>query len=215
MGPTYEKQLEEEVKTWCIADPKKRAEKMQRERIRHYKLVKDLLLDKLNTGEMHVLEIGGGPEPISDLIPFRYRLVVDPCTDAYSEFFPVPDHINDTGEAWLHDLAEDAFHLAIATNSLDHVREPVAVLSNMDKALAPGGFMAIMCAENNAITNPHPCHSINLTAKDIHRVLDQGYETVWELTYEKDGYRYGWREFEGRIGQPAFAILLRKVYGYG
>jgi SAM-dependent methyltransferase len=212
---SYGLQIEEEAKTWCIEDPARRAEKMQRERIRHHKLIRDLLLDKLETGVMHVCEIGGGPEPVSDLFPFRHRMVIDPCTKEYAKFFPVPDHVDGYAEDVLgDDLLEETFDLVIATNSLDHVRDESVVLSNVYRVLKPGGYFAVMCAENNAITNPHPCHTINLTAKDIHRWCDQWAETVWELTYQKDGYRYGWAEYAGRVGQPAFAMLLRKVVGY-
>lgn len=210
----YAEQLDAEVKTWCIPDPIARAEKMQRERIRHPKLIRDLLLDKLDTAPMKVVEIGGGPEPLSDLIPFSFRVVVDPNTPDYSRYFPCPDHIPSTGEEFPDDLWEGEFDLVICTNALDHVRDVPSVLANVDRVLKPGGYFAVMCAENNAITNPHPCHTINLTARDIHQFFDTTYETVWELTYEKDNYRYGWVEFQGKRGQPAFALLLRKCVGY-
>lgn len=206
----------EEAKTWCIADPVKRHEKVQRERIRHPKLIKDLLLDQLATHMMDVLEIGGGPLPLSDLLQFRSRLVVDPCSNEYAKYFPCPDHINDTIEHFFTDELEERFDLVICTNALDHVKEDMvpAVFDVIRKVLRPGGFAAIMCAENNALTNPHPCHAVNLDAARVHRALDAEFETVWELTYAKDGYRYGWAEHEGKIGQPAFALLMRKAVGY-
>lgn len=211
MAARYEDQLKAEIKTWCIPDEQERAEKYQRERIRHSKLIKDLLLDKLDTHRMDILEVGGGPEPVSDLLQFRSRLVADPCSDQYKEFFPCPDHravkVEDLmGGGWVS--------LAICTNALDHVENPDLALEKMDDALVPGGYMAIMCAENNALTNPHPCHVHNLTARWVHERLDENYETVWELTYAKDNYRYGWVEYEERRGQPAFALLMRKCVGY-
>jgi SAM-dependent methyltransferase len=209
----YEDQLKAEVETWNIEDEAERHEKIQRETIRHHKLVKDLLLDKLATHRMDILEVGGGPYPVSDLIQFRSRIVVDPCTDEYKKYFPCPDHINKKIEEIEFSWAE-GFDLVIATNSLDHVDNVQSALYKIDSVLRPGGFAAIMCAENNALTNPHPCHEHNLTASKIHYYLDHAYETVWELTYEKDNYRYGWVEYEGKRGQPAFAILLRKCTGY-
>lgn len=208
----YEEQLEAEVATWCIEDADARREKMQRERIRHPKLIRDLLLDQLDTAPMSILEVGGGPEPLSDLLPFRGRTVVDPNTDAYRRYFPVSHHVPLRGEEMPF---IDEFDLAICTNALDHVEIPAVVVRKMDSALKPGGYMAIMCAENNAITNPHPCHALNLTAKDIHEWLDSTFETVWELTYEQHGYRYGWVSYHGKRGQPAFALLMRKCVGYG
>jgi SAM-dependent methyltransferase len=210
----YEEQLIEEVKTWCIQDPERRAEKMQRERIRHPKLIKDLLLDKLDTSTMKILEVGGGPEPLSDLLDFEFRIVVDPCADEYAEFFPTPDHLNMEAEDMGDSTWHETFDLIICTNALDHVRDVPSVMSRIYRCLKPGGYFAVMCAENNAITNPHPCHKINLTAADLHRSCDKWAETCWELTYSKDGYRYGWAEYQGKCGQPAFAILFRKAVGY-
>lgn len=205
---SYADTLVAEVDSWIIEDPEISAEKLQRERIRHHKLVRDLLLDKLNTAPMRVLEVGGGPYPVSDLIEFSSRVVVDPCTDAYRRQFPCPDHtqmkIEDMPNPW-------RFDLVISTNSLDHVERPATALRKIGEACRPGGYVAIMCAENNAITNPHPAHVHNLTARDVHQALDADYETVWELTYAKDGYRYGWVPFEGKRGQPAFALLMRNA----
>lgn len=208
---SYPDQLDAEVQTWCIEDPAQRAEKMQRERIRHPGLIRDLLLDRLDTSAMSVLEVGGGPEPVSDLLAFKDRTVVDPCTNEYKTYFTVPDHI----QGYAEDMGWDSdFDLCICTNALDHVHDPVTVLRAIERALKPGGYFAVMCAENNAITNPHPCHTLNLTARDIHQTCDAWAETVWELTYQKDGYRYGWASHNGKVGQPAFAMLLRKVVGY-
>lgn len=216
MGSTpYDEQLTAEVATWCIADRGKREEKLLRERIRHPQLIKDLLLDRLPTAGMRVLEVGGGPEPVSDLLPFKFRVVVDPCTNDYRKHFAVPDHLHEEAEDMGDSTWHGQFDLVICTNALDHVRDPSMVLSRIYRCLAPGGYFAVMCAENNAITNPHPCHVINLTPADLHRTCDQWAEAVWEPNFQKDDYRYGWAEQpDGRAGQPAFAILFRKTVGY-
>lgn len=214
MGADYNAQLEAEVASWCIADPIKRHEKLQRERMRHPQLIRDLLLDRLETSTMKVLEVGGGPEPLSDLLPFQFRIVVDPCADEYKRYFPTPDHLNEFAEDMGDSTWHGEFDLVICTNALDHVRAPEMVLSRIYRCLKPGGYFAVMCAENNALTNPHECHVINLTPADLHRSCDQWAETVWELNYQKDDYRYGWAEHLGRCGQPAFAILFRKAVGY-
>jgi SAM-dependent methyltransferase len=207
----YEDTLEEEIKTWNIADDEKRAEKIRREKIRHYKLIKDLLLDKLDTHNMVIAEVGGGPSPVSDLLDFGYRNVFDPNTDAYKEYWPCRDHIAKK----IEDVEIQEFYdLVICTNALDHVEKPATALLKMQEMLAPGGFLALLCAENNALTNPHPAHIHNLTSEWVHDYLDSNFETVWELNYANDGYRYGWAEYEGKRGQPAFAILLRKCTGY-
>lgn len=208
---SYEEHLKAEVASWLIDDPAERAEKFGRERIRHHKLVRDLLLDKLPTWNMAVLEIGGGPMPVSDLIPFRSRTVIDPLSDEYREVLPCPDHYVALAES----LSQfETYDLAICTNALDHVQVPRRVTANIVNALKPGGYFAVMCAENNALTNPHPAHEHNLTASVLHQWLDRDFETVWELTYAEHHYRYGWVKFEGKRGQPAFALLMRKCSGY-
>lgn len=211
----YLGQLVAEVETWCITDDARRHEKLQRERIRHHGLIRDLLLDKLDTHLMDVLEIGGGPCPVTDLIEFDTRMVVDPCTEDYADFFPVEEaeHFSMRVEEMGDDF-DERFDLIVCTNALDHVQEPSAAVDRIRAMARPGGFVAIMCAENNALTNPHPCHVHNLTAKLLHRWLDPEFETVWELNFEQHRYRYGWVEYQGKRGQPAFALLMRKCVGY-
>jgi len=203
--------LEAEIASWLIEDPVKRAEKFKRERIRHYGLIRDLLLDKLGTDSMRVLEVGGGPQPVSDLIRCRYRAVVDPLTPDYQRVIPCPHHVDMKAEDM--DYLEE-FDLVLSTNSLDHVEDPDEALCRMDAAVKPGGYLAICCPQHNAFTNPHPSHLLNLDADWVHERLDEDYETVWELNFPQHGYRYGWVLHEGRRGQPAFALLLRKCSGY-
>lgn len=210
----YRDQLDAEVATWCIADDDLRQEKVQRERIRHHKLIKDLLLDRLDTHLMDVLEVGGGPSPVTDLIEHRTRIVVDPCADDYADYFPIGQDQLATRVEGMGDEWDNSFDLIVCTNALDHVQEPEEAVRRMARLARPGGFIAVMCAENNAITNPHPCHIHNLTATHIHDWLDDDFETVWELTFRKDRYRYGWVKYQGKRGQPAFALLMRKCAGY-
>jgi hypothetical protein len=210
MPDEYDAALDSEAESWLGSDSF--ADKTRRERIRHHRLIKDLLLDRLGTSNMSILEIGGGPMPVSDLLSFRCRLVIDPLSEKYREAFPCRDHLAMEVEQFA--VQEPFADLVIATNSLDHVRMPATAMSVMMRATKPGGYMAILCAENNAITNPHPSHRHNLTASWVHHYLDATYETVWELTYEKDGYRYGWAPWEGKRGQPAFAMLMRRCDGY-
>lgn len=209
---SYDEQLQAEAASWMIEDAGAREEKITRERIRHPKLIRDLLLDRLPTAGWSVMEIGGGPVPVTDLIPFRSRIVVDPLAETYSAFFPTPDHLPIKAED-LHSQTPQ-FDLVVCTNALDHVKDQRIVIEKIERLLKPGGYFAVMCAENNAVTNPHPAHVINLTPEYMHRLCGTWAEAVWELTYRRDGYRYGWAKFEGRIGQPAFAILFRKVTGY-
>lgn len=203
--------LAAEAATWLLENEFDRREKFRRERMRHYGLVRDLLLDKLDTHNMSVLEVGGGPMPVTDLIPFRYRDVVDPLTEAYSSVIPCPDHVPIAAEEMQY---YREFDLVVTTNALDHVRDPAVVMWRIFMALKPGGFLAIECNENNASLHPHEAHEHDVTADWIHRTVDLDYETVWELNWAEHGYRYGWVLHEGKRGQPAFAMLLRKCSGY-
>lgn len=160
---------------------------------------------------MDVCEVGGGPEPLSDILDFKSRAVIDPNTHAYKKYWSCPDHVSLQIEKL---KVKNAYDLVICTNALDHVESPDLALTKIVSSLRPGGFFAIMCAENNALTNPHPCHEHNITADFIHHRLDEDFETVWELTFGKDGYRYGWVKYQGKRGQPAFATLYRKCSGY-
>lgn len=211
MPLTHVETLRAEAASWILGDPARQEEKLRRERIRHHKMARDLLLDRLGTEEMDVLEIGGGPLPLSDCLRFRSRIVVDPLADAYRAIAACPDHIAARAEDF---PAEPRFDLVICTNALDHVDQPVAVMRKMPLWLRPGGYAAILCAENNAITHPHPAHAHNLVAATVHLLLDREFETVWELNYRDHGFRYGHVLYEGKRGQPAFALLLRRCSGY-
>src|ERR1035438_2461165 len=142
MGQTsmsYTDTLEAEVASWLIPDEALRLEKFRRERIRHYKLVRDLLLDKLGTEDMDVLEVGGGPMPISDLLRFRSRTVIDPLSDEYRKVIPCPDHlavkVEDFKNKW-----PTGYGLVLATNSLDHVEDPAKALAIMFDSATPTGY---------------------------------------------------------------------------
>ena len=198
---SYADSLKAEAQSWVTPDSGL-DDKLLRERLRHYSLIRTLLLDKLPTHRWDVLEVGGGPLPVSDLLPFRSRVVVDPCSDEYRKIAPCPDHVEAEIERW---ATSRRFDLAISTNSLDHVRSVPEALKRMGALLRPGGYVAIFCNENNALHHPHPSHVHNVTLADIHRAFDADYETVME----RDDLRYGWVKVDGRRGQPAFAILLR------
>ena len=190
----YRDTLKAEAGTWLLEDETARRDKLRRERIRHFGLIRDLLLDKLDTHNLDVLEIGGGPMPVSDLLQFRSRIVVDPLSDEYRTILPCPDHVAMKAE----DIDLEAeVDLVISTNSIDHCEDPELALRNAVRALRPGGFLAIQCAENNAIVHPHDAHVHNITADWVHRRVDREFETVWELTFRDHGHRYGWVSYGG------------------
>ena len=205
---SYSDSLKAEAQSWVAPDAGIE-DKLLRERVRHPGLIRTLMLDRLPTHRWDILEVGGGPLPVSDLLPFRNRVVVDPCTEDYRAIAPCPDHVDAEIERF---STMQRYSLVISTNSLDHVRSVPEALKRMDALLLRGGYMAILCAENNAFHHPHPSHRINLTLADIHRAFDAKYETVHERSYQLDGFRYGWLRVDGICGQPAFAWVGRKAY---
>ena len=203
--------LRAEASSWILEDPERQREKLSRERIRHFRLVKDLLLVHLPTATYDVLDVGGGPLPVSDLIPVKSRIVVDPLTETYRMITACNDHVAMNAEDMSY---VSCFDLCISTNALDHTADPRLVVEKMVRALRPGGYLAIVCAHWNSITHVHEAHAHSLDAELIKRWTAADFEVVQELTYEKDDYRYGHRLFEGRRGQPALALLLRRCSGY-
>lgn len=219
MGSYYSKNMKsydsiqhDEAITWCIKNQNLRDEKIMREWIRYPKLIKDLLLDRIDTQNMEILDVGGGPISLITLLSAKKRIVLDPLTEEYKKYFPCPYHIKAFGENI--PFENNSFDLVVTTNALDHTENPSKTVEEMNRVLRSGGYFAVMCTENNALTHPHPAHVHNLTSDFIHDLLDDKYETVWELNYKKDKYRYGWVPFQGKVGQPAFAVLFRKTIGY-
>lgn len=208
----WEKTLVEEAKTWNIEDPVARAEKVERERIRYPKLIKDLNLHYLNFEDKKVVEIGSGPISVLSCLKVMEKTAIDPLIDEYKKFHRLAediDWLNACGEQ--HILGFAYADLVLIINALDHTRDPQCVIKEAIRILKPSGYLGIITCIDNAIHNPHPAHVHNIDAYKLHSMVDDTFETVHEL---KDGYRYGWRHYKGKVGTPAMAWLGRKVTGY-
>lgn len=214
MKPTKNKEFKhiqtEEAKTWLLEDEAKRHEKLQREIVRYPYMAKLMGLGYLDTTSMTILDIGGGPVGLSSIIPCKKRKVIDPLTEEYAKYFDTYFHQSLQGED-LGQMFTNA-DLVIVTNALDHFENPWLFMQEMVRLAKPGSYFTHYHAINNAITHAHAAHVHNINPEWLHKLIDTDYETVWELTYPE--IRYGWVHYNGKIGQPAFCGLYRKVTGY-
>jgi len=201
-----------EIQTWNIEDEKMRREKIERETARYPKLRRDMGLNLISTHDKTVVEIGGGPVGVIYDLEAKERIIIEPLTEEYKECFPCPYHINAIGEEM--PLENDSVDVVVIANALDHCKNPSLVIQEVKRVLRPGGWFAISNCIDLAVIHKHPGHKFNLDEFWFHSEIDSDFETVHELTYRKDNYRYGWMSYEGRVGQPAWAGLYRKVTGY-
>lgn len=106
----------------------------------------ELGLPALTGGDARVIEIGSGPIGVAGFLPAAEQVAVDPLEDFYSSR---PALVADrpasvsyragTGEAL---PAEDGrFQLAIIENCIDHCQDMDAVMADIRRVLAPGGYL--------------------------------------------------------------------------
>lgn len=205
----YEQIQKAEAKSWLIEDPVIFRDKKLRETARYPMMARQMGLNFIDTSNMVVLDVGAGPfGGVSSTIPSKLTWRVDPLTPQYST-------IADTS-TYIAQKAEDASYinadLVIITNALDHLESPKKFLTKIKNEMKPGAYFAQFHAINNAITHPHEAHEHNINVEFLHSIIDTDLETVWELKYPE--VRYGWVHYNGKVGQPAFCGLYRKVTGY-
>jgi hypothetical protein len=207
----YAQTLKEEAKTWLIEDPLVRAEKIQRETVRYPLLARQMGLHHIDTSNMVVFDIGCGPMGgVSSVIPNKMRALFDPLAHEYKKHFSHVS-INAIKGEDLSQLIPQA-DLVIVTNALDHFESPIKFLYMIKAFMKPGAYFAHLHAINNAITHPHPAHIHNINPQIVDDTLSTDFEKVWELKYPE--IRYGWVQYQGKVGQPAFSQLWRKTTGY-
>lgn len=205
----YEDIQKEEAKTWLIEDPKVFNDKKQRETARYPMMAKQMGLNFIDTSNMTVVDVGCGPfGGVSSVIPSLSVARIDPLAKAYAT-------IGDKNiqDAKAEDVDYGTADLVIATNCIDHFEDPERFLAQLVKTMKSGAYFAHFHAIDNATTHPHPAHVFNINPQFVHNCLDQNFETVWELKYPE--VRYGWVQYQGKVGQPAFCGLFRKTTGYG
>lgn len=201
---------QEELKTWNIEEDKKRYLKLERERVRYPKMFKDMGLDLIDLTKKVCLDLGAGPKGILADIDCKYKIALDPLIDGYKEKFKMVDYdyyITGTGENI--PLEDNSVDLVVCTNALDHTENPEKTIKEITRILKPSGYLAVIFCINLAMVHHHPAHKNNINEIKFHNWIDGDFETIKELSYKKDGYRYGWIKFENKVGQPAFCWLGR------
>lgn len=212
LNKAYADIQKEEASTWLIDDPIKRREKAQRETIRYPYLAKQMGLNALDTSNMIVWDIGAGPlGGVSSVLNCKIRCCFDPLAKEYGKYFDTSNYVDRQGEEMSDEL--DLPDLVIITNALDHFENPKNFIYKLVDHMKPGAYFAQFHAIDNAITHPHPAHVHNVNPGWLHNLIDEDFETCWELKYPE--VRYGWVNYQGKVGQPAFCGLYRKVTGYG
>lgn len=210
----YEEIQHEELISWNLSDENIKKEKAQREKIRYPLIAKRLNLNLLDTQEMVVYDIGAGPlGGVSSVIPAKKIIRIDPLAEEYRKAYAIDDSYL-AYEAEELDARLSEADLIIITNALDHFRDPDHFLADLKQFGKPGVYFAHAHAIDNAVTHPHPAHQWNVNPTMIKDALETDFEMVWNYDYEHDGARYGWVPYEGKVGQPAFYQLWRKVTGY-
>lgn len=211
---TYDEIQDIELSTWNIADPAVRKEKQQRERIRYPYIRKLMGLESLDTSQMTVYDIGAGPlGGVSTVIPAKKIVRVDPLADRYKEAYDLESGYLARKAEDLNETLADA-DLVVVTNALDHFEDPNHFLKDLVEFGKGGMYFAHAHAVNNAITHPHEAHQWNVCPQFMKTALEFDFELVWNYDYDHDGARYGWVNYQGVVGQPAFYQLWRKVTGY-
>jgi len=209
---TWEDAQEAEKSSWLIKNPIKRKEKVEREIARFPRIRKQMGLHLIDLMDKFVLEIGGGPIGIIADLHCGKKVILDPLTEDFKRFWPCPYHIEGVGEAIPFKGGE--VDVVVISNTLDHCQRPENVLEEAERVLRAGGWLAVHSCINLAAVHPHPAHRLSLDEWWFHNIIDEEFETVHELTFARNGLRYGWVSFEGRVSQPAWAGLYRKVVGY-
>lgn len=200
-----------ELDSWISNNPKVNRDKMIRETIRYPLLKKQMGLDYLDTTDMIVADIGTGLYGgISTVLNCKRVDRYDSLMDEYKKYYYQNNGIAIKAEDLKEKLNE--YDLIIITNALDHFSQPFLFLEQLKNYMKPGGFFSSLHAINNSYTHKHDAHAHSINPEIMHQYLDDTFETVWELKYPE--LRYGWHEYNGKIGQPAFSLLMRKVIGY-
>lgn len=207
---SYEQIQVEESKTWLFTDLKGTPEevkvaideKLSRERIRYYQMAKNMLLDKLDTPKMSVLDVGssctGG---VSSVLPFKKRICADPLKADYSKIVDVSCFIDTKAEDLKEQLGD--YEVILSTNAIDHFEDPIQFLKDLGKYMKYSAYFAHQHVINNATEHPHPAHKFNLNPQIFKEILDKDFELVWELKYPD--LIYSWNKL------PCFSQLYRKV----
>lgn len=179
-------------------------------------LLGEVLASLPEGSELSVLDVGSGP-----MTPLGHRFgdrrlkitAIDPLADAYNGLLgelgidPPVRTVPGDGEKLAEQFAGTAFDVAIATNTLDHTYDPVAVVENMLAVVRPGGGVVLLDHHRNEAENRlyRGLHQWNLEDRDGSLVVWNPDETV-DLS-ERFGGQAQVRAY--RRGSRVRAVLTR------
>ena len=203
--------LRAELDSWVVKDPKVRQLKLEREWIRYPQILEALgIKDLLYLREKSILDIGCGPMGgLLQIIDCDKKTTLDPLNYEYLRLFP--EFYNSgiryvTGRGEEMPFATNSFDLVMSTNAFDHAEDPYRVLTEMDRVLKPGGYIALMFCLNLSKIHPHPAHIHSINEEVFRSWVDSKYETIIHKVIP-----YGWVQHNDRIGQPALVWLGRST----
>jgi len=205
----WEEAQKEELKSWLLTTEKGRKEKIFRETIRYPRLLREMGLDRIDTSEMKILDIGGGPIGILDILPGKEKYSIDPLNSEYEKYYRPPkgtERVYGIAES-MNMFGDNAFDLVVCTNAIDHVQDPKEMIEEIKRVIKYSGLFAVHFVINNAFESRNQdTHIINIDEEIFHNMVDDMFETVWDLKT-----RYGWQFYNKKRGLPAYSWLGRKV----
>jgi len=100
------------------------------------------LASELRTVSGTLLDVGCGAQPYRTLVPSDVRYIGIDTADAKDRFgYDIPDTEYFTGDRWPVDTA--AVDTVLATETLEHVLEPLGFLAEAKRSLRPGGRLIL------------------------------------------------------------------------
>jgi len=194
-----------EDSTWSLEDPIARKEKAMREVARYPMMAKQMGLKTcIDTSDMEIWDIGAGPcQGVSAFLPCKKRLCIDPNKEAYSKYYNVSNYESILAEYLQKRLNEP--DLIISTNCIDHFKDPIGFLEDLNKYMKYGAYFAHFHAIDNAIQHVHPAHKFNLNEEMMKQVMSENFELVWQMNYKDDQLVYGW------LKEKSFCQLFRRI----
>ncbi len=194
-----------ELNSWICHSEEERERKAEREFCRYPKLIEEMGLYLIRTDNKIVLDIGCGPRGILSCLEARLKIGLDPLIDEYKKYYDLTFlDVTKKGVGEKIPFTNDSFDLVTSVNSLDHCSNPIKVVNEIRRVLKPSGYFGVHFCLDLAKNNPHPSHSLNISKKKFHDMIDSDFETV----HEKE-VKYGWVKHQGKVGEPALAGLFR------
>ena len=152
------------------------------------------------------VEIGAGPYPALAAAPRWNRAVaVDPIARAYAEEGILPDaaghvtYIEASGERI--PLPASFADLVIIENALDHVSDPIAVLTEIRRLLRPGGLLWVLVDLSTYSDHMHPHPFDEARVRGLLR--ETGFEAVKDRVSDHKSHPKAYGEFRGLLRKPA------------